>query len=284
MIIRSLPMQTWLILMFFSFGVLTLGQYIGDRIGLFVSFIIICLIHLFLFTYGETRSLLKGLPARKLKGQDPWMARLELSELAQQAGIEAPSCFLIESSDPWAFSVQSSKGDNTCAFSIGLLSKLTLSERSALFAYLIAHLRVSNHLKFCFISGVLRFFLGLAQAVDSVWPTNWRRKTDLNKTKVLPFTRIFEMITSFFLKLTIRRSVFFETDSMASQLVNNPRDLASVLWKLHGLSISMPHPVPPSSEHHFIVDPRGIYRPILTFNQQPPIHLRIRRLIGTDTV
>jgi heat shock protein HtpX len=94
------------------------------------------------------------------------------------------------------------------------------------------------------------------------------------------FTRTALPVVGLLLRLSIRPSFYLAADQLAAQLVNQPRELASALWKLESYSDTVPLKTPLSAAHVFIVSPlreSAWTRPLAA---QPTTSLRIKKLIG----
>ena len=94
------------------------------------------------------------------------------------------------------------------------------------------------------------------------------------------FTRLASPIISFILRLSVRPSFYMAADHLAANLIRDPKNLATALWKLDSYATTSPMPAPLSAAHVFIVSPLTMTRWTRQFATQPQTARRIQRLIG----
>ena len=80
--------------------------------------------------------------------------------------------------------------------------------------------------------------------------------------------------------LCIPNRVYYEADALAARLVQDPKDIAQVLWKLESYTATQPMQVPHDMAHLFVVNPLPKEDWYSRLGYQPNFEQRIRKLIG----
>lgn len=262
-----------------SLGTLLLGYRLEGRLGLFIALCFVVGIHLLLFFFGES-GVIQELRGKPILGQDPWSLGQRVAKMSLEFGIHPPQIYLIPSRSGLALSLSRPFRSSQLAISHGTLEKLSESEVDAVLIYLLAHIEQLETFRYGLISGLLHFLLGFCRFLDTLLPQNLFRKTK----KQTPFLNFMTPLSQVLLTFFIPKQSFYLKDSLAAQRTQSQRILAEALWKLEGLAQSRPFVPPPGSAHHFIVNPEPRSKKLFNFYIHPPTPLRLRRLLGTDTI
>lgn len=274
----STSTQVWLFLILISLSFLVLGYEIGGRLGLFIGFAITAGLHFFIFVFGDS-GLMKRFKVVPLEGNDPWGLHPIVEKLSLQANVlPPPQVALVESPSPLAFSLAQPWRRGYLILSTSLLSKLSAREIEAVIAHQLGHLHHMDTFRYGVAAGGIRLILGIAAALNKLWPPNWWLKK-----KQEPFLALFSPLAWLVLKTAVSAKSFYQNDDLAAFLVKDKAVLAEALWKLEGLSRTRPQPLPPCTSYHFFVNPQTARGPSW-MDSHPPVAARIRRLIGTDTI
>ncbi|MFN7728206.1 MAG: M48 family metallopeptidase [Bdellovibrio sp.] len=276
--ILSASTQVWLFLIIVSLLCLVTGYQLGDRFGLFLGLLTTLCLHVFLFVFGDSR-LMRTIQASPVKGQDPWDLNEKLADLSFRIGLHSPELSLVDSPSALAFSVGQPWRRGRVVLSTGLLQKLSGPEIEAVLAHQLGHLNHMDSFRFGAIAGCARLVLGFAHFLDYLWvPNFWL------KQKQEPFLGALSPLAWLILRFSVNDKSCFKNDDLAVRLVRNKKVLAEALWKLDGLSRTQPYQLPPCTSHYFVVNPQSKMSRSRWLESHPGIEVRIRRLIGTDSV
>ena len=267
--------KVWIFILLSSLGLLMLGYNLGERLGLFVGFLLAIALNFFVFFYGESQ-ILVSLRAKELKGQDPWNLQPAIQKFADAVGIPYPSVYLIPTKLETAFCVGHSWRKGTMAISMGLLEKFNPEDIEAVVAYQICQLKKMDSFRYGVANTIANALVGLGRLLDLVWPPNYFLLTNHRQR---PFLRILSPLAWTLIKLGSSRKVYFQNDLHAAELLHDRFRLAEVLWKLEGLAQTQPMKAPPCSSHLFIVNPEG-YNQRLFLKSHPSIQVRLQKLMG----
>lgn len=262
-----------------SLGTLLIGYRLEGRLGLFIALCFVVGVHLLLFFFGES-GVIQELHGKPVLGQDPWHLGERVAKISLEFGTNTPQIYLIPSLSGLALSLSRPFRSSQLGISQGTLEKLSEAEVDAVLTYLMAHIEQLETFRYGLISGLLRFLLGFCRFLDALLPQNLFRKIK----KQTPFLNFVTPLSQMLLTLFIPKQSFYLKDSLTAQQTQSHRTLAEALWKLEGLAQSRPFTPPPGSAHHFIVNPEPRSKKFFNFYIQPPTPLRLRRLLGTDTI
>lgn len=260
--------KVWIFILSTSLALLIAGYELGERLGLLIGFFAAITINFFVLFYGETRILVK-LQAHPLKGQDPWGLVDKVDRLAQQLQIQTPNIYLTPHKSANAFCVGQSWRNGALGFTTGLLQKLNEEELEAVIAHQLCHIRRLDTFAYGVSSTVANSIVGLGQFLDSLLPY-----------KLQFFMPILSPLGWFIIKLVVGEKTIYDNDSMAAKLLNNRSQLGAVLWRLEGLSETLPLEVPPCTSHLFMVNPEGLKQRNMFLKSHPAIEARLKKLMG----
>lgn len=260
-----------------GFGSLIVGFKLGDRLGLFIGFVLDLIFFYFLFAQAEG-SLLKKLGAEELVGQDPWNLNDRVMEKAHAMGLKAPRLFLMEQETATAFSLGIPGSPTLVALSTGLLKKLTPEEVDAILVHQVCHIARMDTFGFGVASLLADTLLSYAEFFDQLWPLR-RIKRFKNQR---PFQFVLLPVAWMLIRLTVRQRNYFDNDDLAQQLVPDRKILARALWKLESLNQARPLDIPDCSSHLFVVNPRGLQNIHWFYQTHPKMSVRLKRMMGTE--
>lgn len=270
-------MKVWLYLSILSLALMVGGLKVADRHGLLAGFLIALVINAFVFFYADFR-LQKRFKSELLEGQDPYGLLSMLQRLSTKAGITMPRLHLIELRTPTTLSFGMASGQSAILVSEGLVNELEHDELEAALALEVARLKTSETVGGTAAAAFTSVLSTIAWFCDQIFFLKFlRRDRGLQGS---PVTAACFPIVAFFSRLIVGRKRFFETDAIASELINDPNRVARVLWKLSAFQKTRPFPVPVSDVSLFVVSPLSNSRWYRKFQPQPPMEHRIRRLSG----
>lgn len=274
----STSTQVWLFLIAVSLASLFIGYEWGGRLGLLTGLLVALGLHVFIFVFGDSR-LLKRIQAIPLEGEDPWQLNRMTGQLSLRLGLPAPRVSLVNTSSPLAFTVGKPWRKGHVILSTGILEKLSPVEIRSVLAHQIGQLHHMDSFRFGVMAGLARLILGVAGFLDRLWILNrWL------KEKQEPFLHLLSPVAWVILRFAVNSKSYYRNDDLAAQLIQDKRSLAEALWKLEGLARSRPYALPPCTSHYFVVNPQSMKGRSQWLESHPPVSVRIRRLIGTDTI
>jgi heat shock protein HtpX len=267
--------KVWIFILISSLTLLILGYELGERLGLFIGFLLAVSLNFFVFFYGES-PILTSLRAQPMRGQDPWGLTELTAQYAEHVGIDVPDLYLIPSETETAFCVSQPWRKGSIAMTTALLKTFGKEDVEAVLAYQVCSLKKLDNFMVGVTSTLANALVGLGKLLDFFWPPNYFL---LKTQKQRPFVKILTPIGWSLLKLSTRHKNFYENDLQAAELIRDRFRMAEVLWRLEGLAQTQPLRTPPCSSHLFIVNPEG-YRQKLLLKSHPSIEVRLQKLMG----
>lgn len=270
----GLWLSVWLFTLASTLVLLWLGYSLYERVGLFFGLAIAVSLNALLFVFGDS-NLVRFYKAKRVRGQDPWMLGEVLSRQSNQMNLSPPSIYIFDCLSANAFTIGIPWRPSAIGLSSGLLEKMSFKEREAIIAYLLVQIKLSE----TFFHGVVTILnnaiTGLAQTLDKLWVINF-----FFDRKQRPVVWMLSPVSWLLTRLVRPPQSYFRMDAMTGEQLGNRSGLAHVLWRLQGLSETCPLEMPPSSSHHFIVNPESPSAPIFFERTHPPMKLRLERLVG----
>ncbi len=270
--------KVWFFLLLLCFSFLAIGQRLGDRTGLLLGFLLAIVVNSLVFFWGDTR-ILRAVQATELKGRDPWSLNERVLHLSKKLACEPARVYLMESKTPTAFSMGFSVRRPSVCISTALLEKFSSKDVEVVLAQQLCHMSRTDSLGFGVASVLANSLLGIAQAIDQLWPPNFF----LSKNQK-PFLSLASIPTWLILRGVANRSAYGEDDREAAALIQDRERLGEVLWRLDGYAQARPLEIPPATGHLFIVNPEGFQQRNYFLRLHPPMAERLSLLIGTPTV
>ncbi len=250
------------------------GFQLGSRGGLLLALIFSVLWMTLLWASDEARWL-KEFTLRPLKGQDAWglLKKIELG--SQRLHINPPDIFLASSRSAFAVSLSLGLSKETIIISEGLLENLTDQEIETVLFSELSSLHLRRRLRYRAVHLCARSVVRLFELVEGLMP--YGKKWGYLRTAALPLNLLI-------LKLGFWKNFELERDKITISLVPDRRPLASALSKLVALGQVYPMKVPTGSHHLFIVNPSRTEGDEHLFALHSPLPLRLRRILGAETI
>ncbi|OFZ12111.1 MAG: hypothetical protein A2Z20_07195 [Bdellovibrionales bacterium RBG_16_40_8] len=271
--------KAWAFLAAMSLTLIVLGHHYGGREGLLFALTVALGINSFVYFY-EDRRVLSLFQGRELEGQDSFGLREMARRLAVKCRVPTPRIVLLESNSPQAGVVGRGITHGTIILTNGCLEKFSHAEIEAIIAYQIANIRLLNTLTFAVGSFIMSFSLFITETLDAAFRLLLVEKRNPQFFISNIITRITAPFIGFILRLSIRPSFYQAADTLAAQLIGDPKMLATALWKLESYAETLPFTVPMSTAHMFAVSPLTTLRWARYFIAQPRPSERIRKIIG----
>ena len=244
--------KTWLLLTTLSVVSLVVGFWLGKQDGLLWGLSISLSINLLIHFWGDQRSA-SLFPGQKLEGCDPWGALRSAKRLSKKAHIPTPRIFVVNNSSPQSMALGRNSFHGKIFLTRSLLEKLDKKGLEAVLSYHIAGIKRHN-----------TFMHNAASCLGAIFIS----------------TIILSPLGWIILKLYTRPSSYFQADQLAASYLEDPKDLATTLWKLNSYSQSQPLKIWWWLSPLFIVNPLTPKAWFRYFTFQPNIETRIEKIVG----
>ena len=260
--------RTIIFLLSISCLFLILGYVLYERQGLLLGFALAVVWNLMVYFYSDPQQW--GIFAlRELEGADPWNIHQTVALLADEAQIPTPTVLMSVSDTPTAFSIGKSWSSASIVLSKSLIKVLTPNELKAVLAHEIFHIKQLDILAYAMGSLVMSFWAFGGNFLDRYIFFKKKGETGF-------FTSLLTPIAVFCLLRLMHSQSDYAADQFASQVCQNPEDMAKALWKLASYQQTQGLKVPLAVAHFFIVNPYMDQ----SFLGLPSVKSRILKLIG----
>lgn len=271
--------KAWIFLIIVSLTLVVLGHHWAGREGLLTALIFSLSINSFVYFFEDQR-VLSLLGGKELEGQDSHGLRDTVRRLSIKARVPAPRIIIIPHSAPQAAVVGRGITHGTIILTEGCLTKFSGLDLEAILAYQLACIQSLNTLAFAVGSFLTSVGLIAAGTLDSGLRFLIVEKKNQKIIVSQLFTRLVSPVLGFILRLSIRPSYYSSADTLAAQILDDPKRFAKALWMLDSYSRTLPYAAPLSTAHMFIVSPLTTLRWTKSYVAQPKTSDRIRNLIG----
>lgn len=266
--------KVWIFIIVSSLSFLIAGYSIGDRLGLFFSFLITLGFQYFVFL-GLKPILLIFYPSTKVQGTDALRLNQFLENLAQENNFQlTPRIFMFHSKTINSFALKLPWKSGLIALSDKTLEKCTLTEIHSLLAYHTYYLNRSNsfftELSLTLVSTMQSFIFFLDQFINKLFKTS----------KISVFSFLLQPLTDALIKLNYSKQFYFDCDKFVIQKFKNEKEYSNLIWKIYGWNKSLPIYSPISTNGFFFVEADHKAASVINFNLQPKIEQRLKKIIG----
>lgn len=273
--IPILALKLFGVIMFVSLFILFIGYQMGHRWGLLMG-LAVAIAWIFLLWKSDEATWLDFFqPAKRLRGQDSWGLLTKVEIAARRLHMNSPELYLVQSRSSFLLSLSLGMSREVLMISQPVLDHFTDEEIESLISAELSSLWLRRRFRYRWFQWVARSIVKAAESIDGLIPFAGR---------AMIFTRLALPVSKLILKLSFWNRFEAERDQMTLSLVHERRAFASALWKLMSLSQVHPLKIPPGSEHLFLVSPsrREIDGQILRFHS--PLNMRMRRILGAESV
>lgn len=260
-----------------------LGLMIGGPAGMAIAFVIAAGMNIFAY-WNSGSMVLRHYNAQLVEDTsiDPRVHAYaqDTRDLAQRAGMPAPSIYIINSPQPNAFATGRDPAHAAVAATTGLLGMLSREEIRAVMAHELAHVQHRDTLTMTVTAtlagaiGMLANFAMFFQPRDSNGNSN-----PLMGLAVM----ILAPIGAAIVQMAISRSREYEADALGAELCGDPTALARALEKIERAAHAVPNMAAernPATAHVFIINPLSGQGADNLFSTHPSTANRIARLMA----
>ncbi len=273
--------KSWIFLAVLTGLVLILGEELGGRQGLLLSFVLALILN-YIALFFSARILLWTYDAKLVEGADAYGLKTAVSKLCKKADISLPLIYILPTPSPNIFSLGYSVDSGAIAITEGALKLLTKDELQGILAHELGH--IINNETFSMmvsaaLSSIVMYVAGLLRWIAACGQSPKEKNHPENSLDMI-LTAAVAPLAALLIQLAVHKNREFAADSEASELTGNPQALASALWKIHHYSRSNPMPSTLATAHMFIINPLKPGGLGSLFSTHPPIEERIKRLSG----
>ncbi|NQZ01987.1 MAG: M48 family metalloprotease [Bdellovibrionales bacterium] len=271
--------RTWVFLTAMMMLIIVGSQTIGGRSGLLWGVSLALTLNALIFLYPQFRleTFFRG---KELEGSDPWGVLKSVKVLSAKARIPTPKVYILDTKCPQAMVAGRSKKAARITLTQGLLDLLTPDELNAIVAYQVASIQRQDIVAHTVAASIVDFLMTIASALDFVFKILSGAKSSNKTLQSHLFSFLISPVASFFLHLEIGSSSYLKTDKLAASWLDDPKPLASALWKLHSYSLTLPMDVPLAMAHFWVINPITSAGWRKQFLIQPGMKTRIKNLMG----
>ncbi len=274
------PTKAWLFLSLLAAAILYTGHSWGGRQGVLWALLVALGVNTLIYFYSEVR-ILSLFPGRKLEGRDPWGALEITKSLCKKMRLPLPQILVLQDSSPQALALGRSWNHSTIVLTQGLLDRFSRRELKAILAYQLASIRRQETFAFAVAAAFADAILSVARSLDKVSRLLLGTQKDpRSKNPGHFFSWLLSPLAAGLLRFSVGPGNYYAIDALASEICEDPKAVAEVLWKLESFAKTIPLLAPASQAHMFMVNPltkRGWSR---YFHVQPETKRRIERLVG----
>ena len=259
-----------------------IGGLFGGRGGAEFAFIIALAMNFFSYWFSD-KMVLKAYGAQELDAAAAPELYSIVQELAQEAHIQVPRMYLIDTDTPNAFATGRNPHHAAVAVTRGILRICSRDELKGVLGHELSHV-INRDILTSSIAATLAgaimilasmakwgaFFGGFGGGGDD------DRRGGVIELLLMAFLA---PVAATMIQLAVSRTREYQADASGARLTHHPLYLASALRKLEAANERMPMDAGPATAHLFIVNPlsaQGLMSKL--FSTHPPLEERIRRL------
>ncbi|HVB79339.1 MAG TPA: zinc metalloprotease HtpX [Candidatus Binataceae bacterium] len=258
-----------------------IGGVFGGRSGAELAFLVALAMNFFSYWFSD-KMVLKAYGAKELDAAAAPELYSIVQELAQEAHIQVPRMYLIDTDTPNAFATGRNPHHAAVAVTRGILRICSRDELKGVLGHELSHVINRDILT----SSIAATLAGAIMILASI--ARWGAifggfgGGDDNRgggMAELLFMAILAPLAATMIQLAVSRTREYQADASGARLTHHPLYLAGALRKLEAANERMPMDAGPATAHLFIVNPlsaRGLMSKL--FSTHPPLEERIRRL------
>ncbi|WP_136514638.1 zinc metalloprotease HtpX [Geomonas edaphica] len=255
-----------------------MGSAIGGRGGMYLAFIMACVMNLFSYWFSD-KIVLRMYGAQEItENENPAFYGM-VRRLALQGGLPMPKVYIIPSDSPNAFATGRNPEHAAVAATEGILRILTPEELEGVMAHELSHVANRDILISTIAATIAGAISMLANMVQ--WAAIFGSRSDDDEGGGWGglALAIIAPIAAMLIQLAVSRSREYLADESGARLCGRPRALANALRKLDQASHVLPmQEARPATAHMFIVNPLSGGALMRLFSTHPPMEERIARL------
>jgi heat shock protein HtpX len=259
-----------------------IGGLFGGRGGAEFAFIIALAMNFFSYWFSD-KMVLKAYGAQELDAAAAPELYSIVQELAQEAHIQVPRMYLIDTDTPNAFATGRNPHHAAVAVTRGILRICSRDELKGVLGHELSHVINRDILTSSIaatLAGAIMILASMAKwgAIFGGFGggSDDDRRGGIVELLLMAFLA---PLAATMIQLAVSRTREYQADASGARLTHHPLYLASALRKLEAANERMPMDAGPATAHLFIVNPlsaQGLMSKL--FSTHPPLEERIRRL------
>ena len=259
-----------------------IGGLFGGRGGAEFAFIIALAMNFFSYWFSD-KMVLKAYGAQELDAAAAPELYSIVQELAQEAHIQVPRMYLIDTDTPNAFATGRNPHHAAVAVTRGILRICSRDELKGVLGHELSHVINRDILTSSIaatLAGAIMILASMAKwgAIFGGFGggSDDDRRGGIVELLLMAFLA---PLAATMIQLAVSRTREYQADASGAHLTHHPLYLASALRKLEAANERMPMDAGPATAHLFIVNPlsaQGLMSKL--FSTHPPLEERIRRL------
>ena len=259
-----------------------IGGLFGGRGGAEFAFIVALAMNFFSYWFSD-KMVLKAYGAQELDAAAAPELYSIVQELAQEAHIQVPRMYLIDTDTPNAFATGRNPHHAAVAVTRGILRICSRDELKGVLGHELSHVINRDILTSSIaatLAGAIMILASMAKWGAIFGGFGGGSDDDRRGGMVeLLLMAFLAPLAATMIQLAVSRTREYQADASGARLTHNPLYLASALRKLEAANERMPMDAGPATAHLFIVNPlsaQGLMSKL--FSTHPPLEERIRRL------
>ena len=259
-----------------------IGGLFGGRGGAEFAFIIALAMNFFSYWFSD-KMVLKAYGAQELDAAAAPELYSIVQELAQEAHIQVPRMYLIDTDTPNAFATGRNPHHAAVAVTRGILRICSRDELKGVLGHELSHVINRDILTSSIaatLAGAIMILASMAKWGAIFGGFGGGSDDDRRGGMVeLLLMAFLAPLAATMIQLAVSRTREYQADASGARLTHHPLYLASALRKLEAANERMPMDAGPATAHLFIVNPlsaQGLMSKL--FSTHPPLEERIRRL------
>ncbi|MGZ6186700.1 MAG: zinc metalloprotease HtpX [Candidatus Binataceae bacterium] len=259
-----------------------IGGLFGGRGGAEFAFIVALAMNFFSYWFSD-KMVLKAYGAQELDAAAAPELYSIVQELAQEAHIQVPRMYLIDTDTPNAFATGRNPHHAAVAVTRGILRICSRDELKGVLGHELSHVINRDILTSSIaatLAGAIMILASMAKWGAIFGGFGGGSDDDRRGGMVeLLLMAFLAPLAATMIQLAVSRTREYQADASGARLTHHPLYLASALRKLEAANERMPMDAGPATAHLFIVNPlsaQGLMSKL--FSTHPPLEERIRRL------
>ena len=259
-----------------------IGGLFGGRGGAEFAFVIALAMNFFSYWFSD-KMVLKAYGAQELDAAAAPELYSIVQELAQEAHIQVPRMYLIDTDTPNAFATGRNPHHAAVAVTRGILRICSRDELKGVLGHELSHVINRDILTSSIaatLAGAIMILASMAKWGAIFGGFGGGSDDDRRGGMVeLLLMAFLAPLAATMIQLAVSRTREYQADASGARLTHHPLYLASALRKLEAANERMPMDAGPATAHLFIVNPlsaQGLMSKL--FSTHPPLEERIRRL------
>ena len=255
-----------------------IGGLFGGRGGAEFAFVIALAMNFFSYWFSD-KMVLKAYGAQELDAAAAPELYSIVQELAQEAHIQVPRMYLIDTDTPNAFATGRNPHHAAVAVTRGILRICSRDELKGVLGHELSHV-INRDILTSSIAATLGAAIMMIARFAMFFGGGRSNDRDGANPIALLATMILAPLAALLIQAAISRSREYDADAGGSAIAGGPAGLVSALRKIDSAARAVPLDANPATAHMFIIKPFSAAGMLGLFSTHPPTEMRIQALLG----